>query len=152
MAYLCISTPLGDVTLFEEDGALIALEWGGVEGGEETPLLCTARDQLEAYFDGERQAFDLPLTPMGTAFQQSVWAALRMIPYGQTQSYGEIAKRLGTSARAIGGACGRNPLPILIPCHRVLGQTGRLTGYSGGEGEDTKRVLLILEGALSEDA
>ena len=87
----------------------------------------------------------LPLTPVGTAFQRSVWSAMRDIPFGEVQSYGDLAKRLRTAPRAVGSACGRNPLPILIPCHRVVGASGALTGYSGGDGLVTKKFLIDLE-------
>ena len=151
MAWFSFPSPLGDITVFEDDNTVIALEWGDVEGGSETPFLQNVRDQLDAYFDGERQDFTLPLAPQGTAFQMKVWDALRSIPYGQTRSYGDLAQELGTSARAIGLACGRNPLPLLIPCHRVLGSKGQLGGYSGPDGVDGKRNLLILEGVLPAD-
>jgi methylated-DNA-[protein]-cysteine S-methyltransferase len=106
--------------------------------------------QLGAYFKGRRRDFDLPLAPEGTAFEQRVWQALLKIPYGRTVSYGELARRIGNpnASRAVGLANGRNPLPIVIPCHRVIGANGKLTGYGGGL--DTKRWLLTLEGALAE--
>lgn len=109
--------------------------------------LATARGQLEAYFAGQRRTFDLPLAPEGTAFQLAVLKALAEIPYGQTRSYGEIARRLGrpTASRAVGAANGRNPLAIVLPCHRVIGSDGSLTGYAGGL--DAKRWLLRHEGA-----
>ena len=154
MPQLTFHTPLGEMTLFEEDGAIVALDWG--RGGHpdpawaslqgETPLLREAREQLQDYFDGRRDGFDLPLAPQGTAFQQKVWAALRRIPPGQTRSYAEIGREIGCrAARAIGQANGANPIPILIPCHRVVAADGRLGGYSGGEGPATKRYLLDLE-------
>jgi methylated-DNA-[protein]-cysteine S-methyltransferase len=106
--------------------------------------------QLRAYFKGRLREFDLPLAPEGTAFEQKVWKALLKIPYGRTIAYGELARRIGKpgAARAVGLANGRNPLPIVIPCHRVIGSNGKLTGYGGGL--DTKRWLLTLEGALAE--
>lgn len=146
MSYLSYKSPLGDLTIFEEDGKLVALDWGWVEGGSETPLLVAARDQLEEYFDGQRQSFDLPLAPSGTAFQHKVWGAMRRIPYGQVRRYGEVAAELGSAPRAVGTACGRNPLPIIVPCHRIVGASGSLGGYSGLEGVETKRFLLRLEG------
>jgi len=101
--------------------------------------------QLEEYFAGKRRTFDLPLAPRGTAFQRSVWKALTKIPYGETASYGEIARRIGqpTASRAVGLANGANPLPIIVPCHRVIGADGSLTGFGGGP--DVKRKLLALE-------
>src|SRR5579859_6022944 len=148
MPYLTCPSPLGALTLFEEDGKIISLDWGAVAGGEETPLLAEAARQLEAYFDGELTQFDLPLDPHGTAFQKKLWNALNTIPYGSTLTYGELASRIDSAPRAIGGACGRNPIPIIIPCHRVLAAGGKMGGYSGHEGTDTKEFLLRLEGAL----
>lgn len=135
---------LDALTITEEDGAIVALDWGWGRDQAETPLLLEARDQLEAYLDGERRAFDLPLAPRGSAYRQRVWAALAAIPYGKTRTYAEIAAVAGGGARSVGGANGANPIPILIPCHRVVA-TGGLGGYSGGEGLETKRLLLQLE-------
>jgi methylated-DNA-[protein]-cysteine S-methyltransferase len=149
MSYLSIHSPIGDLTLFEEDSKLVSIDWGWVDGGNKTPLLAEARRQLEQYFDGQRQDFDLPLAPQGTAFQQRVWQALQRIPYGQALRYGDLAAELGSGPRAIGGACGRNPLPVVIPCHRVVAADGSLGGYSGVDGIDTKRTLLDLEGFKS---
>lgn len=146
MPQLSFHTPLGDLTLSEEGGAIVALDWGRGRDQEETPLLRRARDQLQDYFDGVRTGFDLPLAPHGTDFQQKVWAALRTIPAGETRSYLDIAQQVGCRApRAVGQANGANPIPILIPCHRVVAADGSLGGYSGGEGEATKRYLLDLE-------
>lgn len=148
MPQLSLLTPLGDLTVSEEDGAIVALDWGRGRDRADTPLLRRARDQLQAYFDGERMAFDLPLAPHGTDFQRKVWDALRAIPAGETRTYADIARAVGCrAARAIGQANGANPIPILIPCHRVVAADGSLGGYSGGEGEATKRYLLDLEGA-----
>ncbi|MBC7952089.1 MAG: methylated-DNA--[protein]-cysteine S-methyltransferase [Rhodospirillaceae bacterium] len=150
MSYIAYNSPVGPLTLFEEDGAIVAVEWGWPPDSTEppSPLLERARDQLEAYFEGKLTQFDLPLEPAGTAFQKKVWQALAQIPFGATRSYAELATELGTAPRALGGACGRNPLPILIPCHRVLAAKGGMGGYSGMDGIDTKRFLLNLEGAL----
>ncbi|MFO1090719.1 MAG: methylated-DNA--[protein]-cysteine S-methyltransferase [Hyphomicrobiales bacterium] len=112
-----------------------------------------ARRQLTEYFDGERQSFELPLAPVGTPFQLAVWQALEAIPFGVTISYGELARRVGNPAasRAVGAANGANPLPIVVPCHRVIGSTGKLTGFGGGL--DTKQWLLAHEGvAVREPA
>jgi len=103
---------------------------------------------LEAYFDGKLKTFDLPLHPAGTDFQRRVWFAMADIPYGETQTYGELAKTIGGVARAVGGACGKNPIPIILPCHRVMGGGGKLTGFSGGAGVESKIFLLKLEGAM----
>jgi methylated-DNA-[protein]-cysteine S-methyltransferase len=146
MPQLAFNSPIGPLALFEADGAIVAVDWGFLPENDETPLLLKARDQLEEYFDGKRTRFDLPLAPHGTAFQQKVWAALSGIPFGQTKSYGELAKELGTAARALGGACGRNPIPVIIPCHRVLGAGGAMGGYSGIDGVETKEFLLRHEG------
>ncbi|MFV0259867.1 MAG: methylated-DNA--[protein]-cysteine S-methyltransferase [Acidimicrobiales bacterium] len=113
---------------------------------DDSPLLTRARTQLEEYFVGQRTRFDLPLDPAGTGFQQQVWAALQTVPFGTTATYGELAARIGprgTSARAVGTANGANPIAIVVPCHRVVGADGRLTGYAGGLGR--KRALLALE-------
>lgn len=116
------------------------------------PILQNARRQLEEYFAGERDAFDLPVLPAGTDFQRAVWAELLRIPYGETVSYGQIATRLGlplSASRAIGLANGSNPVAIIVPCHRVIGANGQLTGYGGGL--DNKRTLLHLESRRRED-
>ncbi len=146
---LTMQSPLGALTLREEGGCLVALEWGESHYENETILLAEARRQLEAYFKGQRKAFDLPLAPRGTAFQQRVWRDMRGIAYGETVSYGALAAALSSGPRAVGMACARNPLPVIIPCHRVIGGNGALTGYSGAEGLATKRYLLRLEGAMS---
>ncbi|MBU8536914.1 methylated-DNA--[protein]-cysteine S-methyltransferase [Falsiroseomonas tokyonensis] len=145
MPQITCLTPIGEVTISAEDGAIVALDWGRGRDQEPTPLLREAVTQLQDYFDGLRTGFDLPLAPFGSVFQQRVWAALRAIPPGETRSYGDLAQLLKSSARAIGQANGANPIPILIPCHRVVASGGRLGGYSGGEGPATKRVLLDLE-------
>jgi methylated-DNA-[protein]-cysteine S-methyltransferase len=143
-----LSSPVGMLTLAEEDGAIVSISWGGEAGRNGSPLLAEAAQQIEAYFAGELDAFDLPLRPAGSGFEQRVWAAMRRIPYGKTQCYGELAAAIGSAARAVGGACGRNPIPIVIPCHRVLAKAG-LGGYSGRGGLATKQTLLSLEGALA---
>lgn len=150
MPHLTFHTPLGELTVFEAAGAIVALDWGrGVAPGAEeppTPLLRRAAAQLQDYFDGQRTTFDLPLNPQGSGFRCKVWDALRRIPPGETRSYLAIAREVGCrSPRAIGQANGANPIPIIIPCHRVLAADGSLGGYSGGEGAATKRHLLALE-------
>lgn len=141
---LSLHTPLGDLTVSEEEGAIVAVDWGWGRDQNGTALLLDARAQLQAYFDGRRSGFDLPLAPAGTAYRRLVWAALRAIPPGQTRSYAEIARVAGGSARSVGQASGANPIPVLIPCHRVVAAAG-LGGYSGGDGLATKRFLLQLE-------
>lgn len=152
MSRLSLHSPLGPLTLVEEDDSIVAVDWGWARDSAETGLLTLAREQLTEYFDGARQRFSLPLRPAGTAFQKSVWAQMVRIPYGGTATYAELALALGSSARAVGMACGANPLPVLIPCHRVVGADGRLTGYSGGEGLVTKRYLLDHEAAPARPA
>lgn len=149
MPRLAVETPLGRLALVEEAGALVALDWRGEPEAEEaTPLLLEARRQLRDYFAGLLTRFDLPLAPRGAEFERQVWRLMEAIPYGQTRSYGELAAALAAPARAVGQACGRNPLPIVIPCHRVLAAGGALGGYSGSGGAETKRRLLVLERAL----
>ena len=139
-----LHSPIGDISVAEEDGAVVAIDWGWGSQQTETLLLRRACQQLHAYFDGELTEFDLPLAPSGTAYQKRVWRALCAIPYGATRSYIEIARLAGGSARSVGQANGNNPIPIIIPCHRVLA-TAHLGGYSGGDGLATKRWLLAHE-------
>jgi methylated-DNA-[protein]-cysteine S-methyltransferase len=142
MPQLSLHTPLGEVTISEDGGAIVALDWGRGRDQEATPLLCQARDQLQEYFDGKRMSFDLPLAPEGSDFQKRVWAALCAIPSGETRSYADIARAISSAPRAVGGANGANPIPLFIPCHRVIAADGSLGGYSGGDGPATKRYLL----------
>ena len=144
MPQLSLHSPIGDLTVSEDDGAIVALDWGWGRDQAETPLLLRARDQLHGYFDGARLEFDLPLAPAGSPYRRRVWDALLRIPPAQTRSYAEIARAVGGSPRAVGGANAANPIPILIPCHRVIATNG-IGGYSGGEGLKTKRYLLTLE-------
>jgi methylated-DNA-[protein]-cysteine S-methyltransferase len=144
MPSLSLHSPLGDLTLFAEQGAIVALDWGWGSLQEPEPVLVRAKAALEAYFDGERLAADIPLNPAGSAYRQRVWACLRAIPAGETRTYQHIAGIAGGSARSVGGANAVNPIPIFIPCHRVLASNG-IGGYSGGEGLATKRALLALE-------
>ncbi|HWD58958.1 MAG TPA: methylated-DNA--[protein]-cysteine S-methyltransferase [Stellaceae bacterium] len=148
MQTLSISSAVGDLVLAEEDGAIIAIRWREAAGGNGSPLLAEAARQIEAYFAGELTTFDLPLRPAGSKFEQAVWAAMKDIPYGETRCYGDLAAATGSAPRAVGRACGRNPIPIVIPCHRVLGK-GWMGGYSGAGGLKTKTALLTLEGALT---
>ncbi|WP_119717576.1 methylated-DNA--[protein]-cysteine S-methyltransferase [Cognatilysobacter tabacisoli] len=156
-----IGSPVGPLLLAADEGGLrliefasprhpVALGDGWVDG--DSAVLDAARAQLGEYFAGTRRTFDLPLAPRGTAFQRSVWSALAGIPYGATVSYQDLATRLGapTATRAVGAANGRNPLPIVLPCHRVIGANGALTGFGGGL--PTKAFLLRLEGALPDAA
>lgn len=144
MPHLSMHSPVGDLTIFEQDDAIVALDWGWAPNQEASPLLTHARAQLDAYFDRKLQFFDLPLRPYGTPYQSAVWQALTDIPFGQIRSYQAIARIAGGSARSVGQANGRNPIPIIIPCHRVVAET-HVGGYSGGEGLPTKMWLLALE-------
>jgi len=149
MAHLSMNSPVGPLTILEEGGAIVVLEWGRADSPEpqiQTDLLEKARSQLNEFFDGKRKDFFLPLAPKGSVFQCAVWGRLSRIPYGSAQTYGDIAKAMESSPRAVGGACGRNPIPIIIPCHRVVAMGGKLGGFSGGSGLVTKKVLLRLEG------
>jgi len=146
-----LSSPLGSITLEALGGTLISLTWGepappSADSGEasDESLLAEAARQLDDWFAHRRTDFDLPLAPRGSAFQQQVWQTLNTIPYGTTVTYGVLARQLGNVARAIGTACGRNPLPIVIPCHRVVGSSG-LGGFSAPGGLAAKRWLLAHE-------
>jgi methylated-DNA-[protein]-cysteine S-methyltransferase len=176
--YSWVPSPIGDLLLVRDEIGLCGLyttppEGGGgigspsaaggrltiprearlavAEGRRDPPALVAVADQLAAYFAGELTTFELPLHPVGTAFQLAVWAALRHIPYGQTRSYGDIARAIGrpSAVRAVGLANGRNPISIIVPCHRVIGTDGSLTGYGGGLGR--KRFLLDLERRCGAD-
>jgi methylated-DNA-[protein]-cysteine S-methyltransferase len=141
----CVASPLGPLTLLADGIGLTALEWR--DGRQDaTPVLQQAASQLEAYFAGQRQEFTVPIRLTCSDFQRTVCAAMSAIPFGETRTYGDLAKQLGVPAQAIGQACGGNPLPILVPCHRVLGAKG-LGGFSGDGGVETKVWLLRHEGA-----
>jgi len=139
-------SPVGELTVSEEGGAIVSLDWGWGRDQDATPLLVRAKAALEAYFDGQPLDDELPLAPSGTDYQMRVWRALRGIPVGETRTYVEIARVAGGSPRSVGGANGRNKIPIFIPCHRVVA-VGGIGGYSGGDGLPTKRWLLALEKA-----
>jgi len=141
-----LETQFGALTLHETDGAIVALSWGQATRQDQSDLLAEALAQLAAYDAGHLQAFDLPLNVVGTDFQRNVCAAMSAIAFGDTRTYGEIAKDLGAMPQAVGQACGANPIPIIIPCHRVMGAKG-LTGFSGAGGVETKVALLRHEGA-----
>jgi len=141
-----LETQFGALTLHETDGAIVALSWGQATRQDQSDLLAEALAQLAAYDAGQLQAFDLPLHVAGTDFQRNVCAAMSAIAFGDTRTYGEIAKDLGAMPQAVGQACGANPIPIIIPCHRVMGSKG-LTGFSGAGGVETKVALLRHEGA-----
>ena len=153
MDFCLFDTPVGQMALAGEGDAISRLYLPGLPlprlASRETPLLARGREELLEYLAGARRDFDLPLAPQGTPFQQRVWAVLREIPYGQTRSYRELALAAGSPRgyRAVGMANHRNPIPILIPCHRAVGADGSLTGYAGGL--ELKRKLLELEGVLT---
>jgi methylated-DNA-[protein]-cysteine S-methyltransferase len=150
VATISISSPVGPLLLEEDGDTLVAISWSNERAANGSPLLSEAARQLDAYFAGKLSQFDLPLRAAGSGFEHRVWSAMQDIPYGETRSYGELAAAIGSAPRAVGGACGRNPIPIVIPCHRVLGKTG-LGGYSGAGGLKTKEALLALEGVLSRE-
>jgi methylated-DNA-[protein]-cysteine S-methyltransferase len=151
-----MASPIGELRIVASGSAIVAIEFSPFRGladgrpigerDDDAPLLRRAVEQLTAYFNRELREFDLPLEPAGTTFQRQVWDQLVQIPWGETASYGEIALRLGhtnAASRAVGLANGRNPIPIVIPCHRVIGANGSLTGYAGGL--DRKQTLLDVE-------
>ena len=145
MPELTINSPLGPLTLVEDNDALTNLLWCNTPSNNRTQLLSTAKEELDNYFKGKLTRFSVPLTVAGTQFQQTVCKSIAEIPYGKTSTYGEISKLLQSSPRAIGNACGKNPLPIIIPCHRIIGANGALTGYTGRRGINAKAFLLKLE-------
>lgn len=144
MPQLSFHTPLGPLTLSEEDGAIVSVDWGWGRDQDETALLRHGRAQMQAYFDGALDRFEIPLAPAGTPYRQRVWQTLCQIPFGATATYVDIARQAGGSPRSVGGANAHNPLPILIPCHRVVA-VGHIGGYSSPGGLTTKRYLLALE-------
>jgi methylated-DNA-[protein]-cysteine S-methyltransferase len=152
MSICYVDTPVGRLALEADHDAVTGVRWAS--HGERTrdtttsPILKEAARQLDRYFAKKLQKFDLPLAARGTEFQHRVWTMMRDIPYGETATYGGMAMALGSGPRAIGMACGRNPIPIIVPCHRVLGSGGKEGGFSGGRGLPTKRQLLALEGVV----
>ncbi len=155
MSWTIVDSPVGELRLVEQHGSITRIDFhpfhdiAGRPCGERDdahPVLAGCARQLAAYFAGELTEFDLPLAPVGTEFQKRVWKELSLLGFGETATYGEIARRLGmtnAASRAVGLANGRNPIPIVVPCHRVIGANGTLTGYAGGL--ERKQVLLALE-------
>ncbi|WP_097803473.1 methylated-DNA--[protein]-cysteine S-methyltransferase [Pelagimonas varians] len=148
MPTLFINTPTGPMQIVQKDDAIVRVEWAEYGNSETTPLLKEAQAQIDAYFAGTLRVFDLPLSVRGSDFQKKVCDAIYAIPFGETRRYGDLAKDIGVSAQAVGGGCGGNPIPLIIPCHRVLAATG-LGGFSGSHGVETKVALLRHEGAAS---
>ena len=149
MEKICFyDTPVGKLIIGEEKDCITCVTWTQLPESylqEETELILECRNQLDEYFAGKRKTFDLPLAPKGTAFQQKVWSALQEIPYGEVCTYKDIAVAIGNpkGCQAVGGANGKNPIAIIIPCHRVIGKNGKLVGYAGGM--ENKKFLLGLE-------
>ena len=145
-------SPVGRLALEVEGDTLTGVRWASdaerATDAEASPILREAQRQLDRYFKRKLQRFDLPLAALGTPFQKSVWTMMCAIPFGQTATYGGMAMALSSGPRAIGMACGRNPIPIIVPCHRVLASGGKEGGFSGGQGLPTKRKLLALEGVV----
>ena len=152
MTICYVDSPVGRLAIEADHDAVTGLHWAGP--GEQTrdkttsPVLQEAARQLDRYFARKLKRFDLPLAQRGTDFQKRVWAAMGAIPYGETATYGGMAMALGSGPRPVGMACARNPIPIIVPCHRVLGSGGKEGGFSGGKGLPTKRQLLALEGVV----
>ncbi len=140
-----LSTPVGGLAVTEQDGRITRVEWREEAHSDRSETLDRARAQLEAYFAGTLTEFDLPLAPLSDPFRQKVREVMLAIPHGQTRTYGEIAKELDTYGQPVGAACAANPIPVIVPCHRVLSAEG-LGGFSGGQGVETKIALLRHEG------
>jgi methylated-DNA-[protein]-cysteine S-methyltransferase len=160
--YCCCQSPIGQLLLVGTDGVLEELHFANSPGQEkifgdrlnyqyDEAGFTKVIQQLSEYFAGKRQVFDLKISPRGTAFQQSIWQELRKIPFGKTESYGEIARRVGSpkASRAVGMANSKNPIPIIVPCHRVIGKDGSLTGFGGGL-EVKKQLLKLEDGAYTK--
>lgn len=155
MSKMIVTSPIGKLLLCADDTGICAIrplrDADAAEPDERSPVLEEAARQIEEYFAGKRSAFDLPLHPCGTAFERIVWQRLAEIPYGEICTYGQIAAQMGkpSASRAVGGACSRNPLLIVVPCHRVVAGTGRLTGFAAGM--PAKRMLLAHEGWMIQN-
>ena len=143
--FVILDSPIGPLSVLEDDGVIVEIHFGVKSGGRAAALQSAVAQQLREYFLGDRKTFELPILPRGTPFQLAVWDALQRIPYGETRSYAQIAQEIGrpNAVRAVGAANGANPIPIIVPCHRVIGSNGSLTGFGGGLG--VKRRLLELE-------
>ena len=151
MLRAAFDSPVGRLQVTALDGRITRVRWSEAAAPTDAgndPLLAEAGRQLAAYFAGELKAFELPLAPKGSDFQLAVWRIMAGIPYGEVLTYGEVAARTEGCAQAVGSACGANPIPVFIPCHRIVASGGSLGGFSGGGGVETKRKLLLHEGAL----
>ena len=157
MSICYIESPVGRLALEADDNCVTGVRWASpgerasssrTGAGTSSPVLKEATRQLDRYFKRKLRRFELPLAAHGTDHQKRVWAMMREIPFGETATYGGMAMALGSGPRAVGTACGRNPLPIIVPCHRVLASGGKEGGYSGGRGLPTKHQLLALEGVV----
>lgn len=154
-ASISFESPIGVISVFARDEKIVGLVMGGVAAANtgKSKALAAAKSQLQKYFAGKLRDFDLPVLLDGTEFQKSVWSEIAKVGFGESVTYAEIAAAIGKplASRAVGGAVGSNPVPLIVGCHRVLGHGGRITGYSGGEGLPTKRVLLALEGLTAKE-
>lgn len=150
MPIAVIDSPVGTLEVEEREEKIVRIRWAPEHPSKlepSSPILERTCDALDRYFSGTSESFEIPLAPVGSKFQLSVWREMQAIPRGETRTYGDLARDLDSAPRAVGVACGANPIPIIVPCHRVVAATG-LGGYSGGNGLDTKIFLLRLEGAL----
>lgn len=151
----CFDSPIGNIFLKARDNKVVFVTMGGpaVSNQGQAPVLDEAQRQLTDYFAGKSRVLDFEVEVQGTEFQRAVWAEISKIEFGKTKTYGEIAEAIGRpkAVRAVGGAVGANPVPLVIGCHRVLGAAGKITGYSGGDGLPTKRWLLKLEGLSAKE-
>ncbi len=140
-----VDTPVGLLIIRSDGAAVTGLQWARTKHlyPDDHDLVCrTAADEIRAYFDRRMQVFSVPVAVSGTALQRAVWGDMSKIPYGKTETYGDIARRHDADPQAVGVACGQNPIPIIVPCHRIVGADGRLVGYSGGRGAETKQFLI----------
>ena len=147
MKHRSFDTPFGPLRVSVRDAAIVRITWAETSNPDDDPVLEQAGREIAEYVAGQRQSFDLPVHVAASGFQQDVCAAMQAIPFGETRTYGDIAKSLNVTPQAVGQACGANPIPVVIPCHRVMGANGRLVGFSGAGGVETKVALLRHEGA-----
>lgn len=149
MGQSSITTPVGTLTLSSNGRAITRVTWfragDDVGNADSDPILEAAKAEIDRYFSGRLTEFQTPVHLEGSPLQLSVWQAMRTIPFGQVLTYGDVAKAVGSEPQAVGTACGQNPIPVIVPCHRIVGAGGNLTGFSGGNGIETKAYLLDLE-------